>query len=107
MNPPEFLSAPAKEEWARMLSLGIRVVEADAGILAAYCQNYARWQDAEKAIAEHGTEVVIRDDKGTVRGVVPSPQIGIAAGALRQMMAASTHLGLKHPAPRVRSWKGR
>lgn len=64
-------------------------------VLAAYCQNYARWQQAEKVLEEHGTEIIFRDDKGTVKSVSPSPQIGISTKALDRMLKAASQLGLR------------
>ena len=95
MEPPDVLTPAALKEWHRILGSGAVIADLDCGVLAAYCQNYARWQDAERLIAEHGAEIIIRDDKGIVKNAVPSPQIGIARGAFQQMLAAASHLGLK------------
>ena len=63
-------------------------------MLAAYCQSYARWVLAEQALELHGTEVVLRDDKGVVRSVAVSPQVGISNRSLDRMLKCAPMLGL-------------
>jgi P27 family predicted phage terminase small subunit len=54
--PPE-LSQAAKEEWNRIIAelveLGL-MTRLDRAALAAYCQAYAMWSDAIKAIQKYG-----------------------------------------------------
>src|SRR5262249_42959869 len=55
LDPPDFLSAPAVEEWLRMgprlLALGV-LTDIDSAGFAAYCQAYGRWRVAERLLAE-------------------------------------------------------
>ncbi len=54
---PEWLEPEAKAEWERMVPkltrLGL-LTEVDGTALAGYCQAYARWSQAEQAIAVNG-----------------------------------------------------
>jgi len=90
---PEWLAEEAKAEWARVLSCH-RVTERERGLLAAYCQAWARWHQAETAIERDGTEIVIRDSRGMVKSVLASPNIGISARAHGQLVKAAIELGL-------------
>lgn len=89
MTPPKWLNEIAVAEWRRVAKKGH-----DPSILAAYCQSYARWVLAEQALEQHGTEVVLRDDKGVVRSVVVSPQVGISNKSLDRMLKCAPLLGL-------------
>jgi P27 family predicted phage terminase small subunit len=55
LDPPEYLSRLAKEEWLRVAPevkrLGLLTLVDVAG-LAGYCQAYARWREAIKATNE-------------------------------------------------------
>lgn len=93
--PPDWLNEAARAEWTRVIGAGYRVSgPTDTSALAAYCQNYARWAQAERLLEEHGTEIVIRDDKGNVKSVSVSPQVGIAAKSLASMLKAAEALKL-------------
>lgn len=95
LNPPEWLADEAVGEWARVLGLpGVEITPRMVAVLAAYCQNWARWVESERMLAEHGCEVVLRDDKGVVKSVGPSPWIGIGAKAHDRMLKAARDLGL-------------
>lgn len=72
-NCPDFLSELAKKEWKRVvkdLKEADIVRAVDMASLAAYCQSYARWQQAEAHIAEHGLllEEPIFSTKGELKG---------------------------------------
>src|SRR5215467_8094606 len=53
-NPPDHLNTEARQEWARVSQelyvLGM-LSNIDRASLAAYCQCYGRWIQAERAIA--------------------------------------------------------
>lgn len=53
LEMPDFLNAEAKEEWRRTFELlfnaGI-VTDADRAALAAYCQSYGIWVQAEREL---------------------------------------------------------
>lgn len=61
-KPPPFLSREAKKEWARLgpelVKYGL-VSELDRGALAAYCQAYGRWEEAERLIKSLGEDGLI------------------------------------------------
>lgn len=54
-EPPPELSADAREEWdrtsLRLYAAGL-LTGIDGSVLAAYCQAYGRWVQAERALAE-------------------------------------------------------
>jgi P27 family predicted phage terminase small subunit len=105
---PEWLTEPAKLEWQRVLpelAKAGRLATLDRAALAAYCQCFAHWQVAEQFLAEHGSVVVLRNDKGEVKGAVPAPQHTIACKMLDKMRAFAIELGLT-PAARKRLGKG-
>jgi len=66
-EPPSFLSPYACDEWWRVApelwALGLLTV-LDTGCLAAYCQTYVRWREAEEALAR----VADRDEQ--MRGLL-------------------------------------
>lgn len=103
IQAPDWLNPLAKIEWDRVVASGHETGGATGeALLAAYCQNYARWVEAEKLLAENGTEIIIRDDKGIVKNVLVSPQIGISTKALDRMVKCAAQLGLRAnlaPAP--------
>lgn len=95
MKAPEYLTERARAEWDRLVACGVRVDGQAVTVLAGYCLNFARWVDAEQVLSEHGTEIVIRDDKGNVKSVIPSPQIGISNKAFDRMLKAASILDIK------------
>lgn len=106
-EPPDHLNAEAREEWDRaamqLWHMGV-LSHADRATLAAYCQAYGRWVQAERAIAEmakrddktHG--LMIRTSKGTA---VQNPLVGTANKAKADMMRYAAEFGLT-PSARTR-----
>jgi P27 family predicted phage terminase small subunit len=91
-KPPEELSAEALEEWKRiaplLLAAGMITV-IDRAALAAYCQSYGRWAQAERALA--AGELVIK----TVRGnLVYNPLVRIANKAMADMVRFAAEFGM-------------
>jgi P27 family predicted phage terminase small subunit len=80
---PKHLSRDAKKEWRRITPelerLGL-ISEVDAAALAAYCQAYGRWVEAEKAIKKHGA--IVYSPNGYPQ---QSPHLAIANKAVEQM----------------------
>jgi P27 family predicted phage terminase small subunit len=101
---PKWLTAEAKREWKRITpeldNLGL-LAHVDQAALAGYCQCFARWQEAEKFIEEHGTVCTMRDDKGNVKWTQPVPQVGIATKMMDRMHRFAAEFGLT-PASRTR-----
>lgn len=104
---PEWLLDDAKEEWFRIapelykLRLLTRL---DRVALAAYCQSYAKWKQAEEFIQKYGTtyRMVKIDDDG--RKYIYSQQhaeVGIANQCLKQIRAFCAEFGLT-PSARAR-----
>ena len=92
LNPPPFLSRYAKKEWKRIVPLLKRngvITDADINTLAAYCQSYHRWVEAEKEIRKHG--LVAYTDKGNV---IQRPEVGVANKAMEQMVRYAKEFGL-------------
>ncbi|KDR95912.1 phage terminase, small subunit, putative, P27 family [Peptoclostridium litorale DSM 5388] len=92
LKPPTFLDRLAKKEWKRVVPLleknGL-LTEADTAALAAYCQNFSRWVDAEKLVSEKG--YTYTTDKGNV---IQRPEVGIANTAMKLMKSFAQEFGL-------------
>lgn len=106
-DPPDFLSAPAKEEWHRVAvelhRLGMLTI-IDTAPLAAYCQSYGRWIVAERAIAK----LAARDEntgglmvKTTNGNAIQNPLVGTAHKAASDMVRYAAEFGLT-PSARAR-----
>jgi P27 family predicted phage terminase small subunit len=99
---PAHLSPSAKAEWKRlareMHRLGI-VSQLDRAALAAYCQAYGRWVEAERKLKD--TPALIKLPSGYIQ---PSPWLGIANKQLELMHRYMGELGLS-PVSRSRVHK--
>jgi P27 family predicted phage terminase small subunit len=96
---PEELTADAKKEWERitvLLSSCGLVTEIDRAALAAYCQVYSRWLEAEREIEELG--LVVKTPNGYP---ILSPYLSVANKALHQMQSFLIEFGMS-PAARSR-----
>lgn len=98
---PRHLSAEARREWRRvsreLLGQGL-LQTVDRAALAAYCQAWARWVEAEQQMAAPGFEMVITTDKGYAH---VSPWFQVATQSLKQMKTFLVEFGLT-PASRTR-----
>jgi len=86
------LSPTAKAEWkrlARMLNKIGLLTQVDRAALAAYCQAWGRWVEAERKLAE--TPVLLKTPAGYVQ---PSPWLTIANKQLELMAKFMAELGL-------------
>jgi P27 family predicted phage terminase small subunit len=96
---PAHLDSRAKKEWKRITPelehLGL-LTRIDMAALAAYCQAYSRWIEAEKMIRKHG--MLVKNQKGYP---VVSPYMAIINKSLEQMKSYLTEFGLT-PASRSR-----
>jgi P27 family predicted phage terminase small subunit len=89
---PAHLSPSAKAEWkrlARQMHVLRIPTELDRAALAAYCQAYGRWVEAEKKLKE--TPVLLKLPSGYIQ---PSPWLGIANKQLELMHKYMSDLGL-------------
>jgi P27 family predicted phage terminase small subunit len=96
---PAHLNPSAKAEWKRiarlLVALGI-VSLLDRAALAAYCQAYGRWVEAERKLQE--TPLLIKLPSGYIQ---QSPWLAIANKQLELMYKYMAELGLS-PASRSR-----
>lgn len=102
---PKHLGEEAKKEWRRMakklLSLGL-FTEIDGTALAAYCQLYERWAEAEQKVRQFGMIVQVGKGKENGKGYpIVTPYLQVATKALEQMRVFLTEFGLT-PASRSR-----
>ena len=96
---PAHLNPTAKAEWKRLARqmhvLGI-VTDLDRSALAAYCQAYGRWVEAERKLKE--TPLLIKLPSGYIQ---QSPWLAIANKQLELMSKFMSELGLS-PVSRTR-----
>ena len=89
---PAHLSPTAKAEWKRLATdlntIGL-LTRVDRAALAAYCQAYGRWVEAEKKLAE--TPVLLKTPAGYVQ---VSPWMTIANKQLELMAKFMAELGM-------------
>jgi P27 family predicted phage terminase small subunit len=99
-DPPPELSADALEEWQtisrRLLAAGI-MTAIDRAALAAYCQAYGRWVQAERGIAEMAKRdpvtagLLIKTIKGNA---IQNPLVGTANKAMSDMVRYAAEFGM-------------
>lgn len=89
---PEHLSPVARNEWRRLATplfeAGVLTL-ADRAALAAYCQAYARWAEAETKLAE--TPALLKTPNGYVQ---QSPWLSVANKQMELMGRFMAELGL-------------
>ena len=89
---PEHLDDVARQEWARIAPQlhGMKVLaRVDRAALAAYCQAWSRWVDAEVNLRKYGA--VIKTPKGYP---IQNPYLGIANTAIDLMRKFLTEFGM-------------
>ena len=99
MAAPLFLSAEARAEWDRLVGLFADLkllTNIDTDALAMYCDTYARWMQATRALAKDG--MIVYTPNGFP---VQSPYIGIVNQSLRTMQKFLAEFGMT-PASRTR-----
>ncbi len=97
---PAHLSKEARAEWDRVaeeLAPAGLLTSVDRAALAAYCQTWARWCDAERQLQKSG--VVLKSPKSGFP--IQNPYVGIANTALDQLRKWATEFGMT-PAARSR-----
>jgi P27 family predicted phage terminase small subunit len=89
---PAHLDAEAKKEWRRILKelapLGM-ISKLDRAALAAYCQAWGRWVQAEEQLRKHGP--VVKSPSGFP---MQNPYLSIANAAMEQMRKYMVEFGL-------------
>lgn len=96
---PDHLGDEARAEWHRLVDtlVGMGVISVvDRAVLAAYCQAWGRWVEAEEKLKE--TPLLIRTASGYVQ---QSPWLGIANRQMELMGRYMAEIGLT-PASRSR-----
>jgi P27 family predicted phage terminase small subunit len=98
---PDWLSPVAQEEWQRVAQLLADhdiVTIADQVALAAYCQAYARWRQAEEVLSASGLVMDIErfDKQGNPLGTYQQqrPEVSIAQKYFTLMLSAAAKLGM-------------
>ncbi len=91
-SPPDHLSKNALIEWGRisnqLYQLGL-LTEIDMASLAAYCQAFGRWAEAEEELNEKGLTV-----ETTNGNIIQNPLVGIANQAMEHMRKHLTEFGM-------------
>jgi len=89
---PAWLRDEAKAEWRRVApelrALGL-LTRLDRAALAAYCQAYARWCEAEVAVSQSAQLL-----KSSFGNVYINPALGAAGMAMKQMFKAAAQFGM-------------
>lgn len=106
-SPPAFLNDDAKVEWGRVIdrlySAGL-MTELDRAVLAAYCQAYGRWAQAERALARMAEKDPLNSAlmvKTTNGNAVQNPLVGTANKAKADMVRYALEFGMS-PSARSR-----
>ena len=98
-EPPEHLGDIAKAEWNRLSEelyrLGL-ISELDRSALAAYCQVYARWVEAEDTLKRMSTPqnpggLLLKTSNGNI---IQNPLVGASNKALQMMHKFLTEFGM-------------
>lgn len=106
-TPPQFLCDDAKVEWGRVVgtlfAAGL-MTEMDRAALAAYCQAYGRWAQAERALArmadkdELNRALMVKTTNGNA---IQNPLVGIANKAKDDVVRHAIEFGMT-PSARAR-----
>ena len=106
-TPPAFLNDDAKVEWSRICETLYKVglmTELDRGALAACCQAYGRWAQAERALARMSDKdeltraLMIKTSNGNA---IQNPLVGIANKAAADYVKYAVEFGMT-PSARAR-----
>ena len=98
---PRHLSKEAKAEWRRIAkelkTIGL-LTTVDRAALAAYCQHWAHWVEAEQKLQEDGISLVYRSPGGMYR---KNPWLQVADEAMKGMLSFLGEFGMT-PSSRTR-----
>lgn len=99
-DPPPHLNADALEEWERVVNQlhGCRVItQLDRPTLAAYCQAYGRWVQAERALAAMAARDAVTSGlmiKTSNGNAIQNPLVGTANKAAADMVRFAAEFGM-------------
>ncbi len=100
---PHWLEEAAKVEWMRVAPelnrLGL-LTRVDRAALAAYCQSYARWQEAETILSSEGITCEYTNKNGSTNTTL-RPEVLVAKQYLQFLRAFCSEFGLT-PSSRAR-----
>lgn len=102
--PPAVLSATAKKHWkvvAKQLYEADIMTVLDIDALTIYCEAYARWVEAGKAIQKEGAIITQKNHNGKVEYLKQNPYLQIQQKAFDQMKAMLVEFGMS-PSSRTR-----
>ena len=104
-TPPAFLNDDAKVEWGRVCETLFKVglmTELDRGALAACCQAYGRWAQAERALAGMaGSDDYALTISTSNGNAIQNPLVGIANKAAADYVKYAIEFGMT-PSARAR-----
>lgn len=95
-NPPTWLSIEARAEWRRVVPGLTRLEllkEEDRAALAAYCETWAEFYLASKAIAAH-IKATGKQTINAAQGEIPHPALAIRRNAGRELRSWAAQFGL-------------
>lgn len=91
-EPPSCLDQEALAEWKRLAPMLVKtgtLTRVDRAVLAAHCQAWSCWSEAERNLNEYGRVVL------SPRGLpAPSPWLQVSAMAQQQLIRSGCQLGL-------------
>jgi len=96
--PPEWIADDpgARAEWQRcaphLVRLGLLSV-VDCATFGGYCWAYSHFVEAQREIKQHGTVLILRDDKGAVTATTASPYVAIAIKMLDKIRQFAAEFG--------------
>lgn len=106
-TPPVHLSDEAKVEWGRLVAILMQLKlmsQIDRAALAAYCQAYGRWVQAERSLAAMAEKDMLTRGlmiKTTGGNLIQNPLVGTANKAMADMMRYAAEFGMT-PSARTR-----
>ena len=106
-TPPAHLSDEAKVEWGRIIAILVQIklmTQIDRATLAAYCQAYGRWVQAERTLAGMAEKDMLTRGlmiKTTGGNLIQNPLVGTANKAMADMVRYAAEFGMT-PSTRTR-----
>ena len=101
---PRWLKGEARKTWKDMVpvlqQMGV-LTSVDGVALAAFCQTFVRWRQAEDFLDTHGLAYPLRDERGGIKFMQPFPQVSIARNMLQMLRGFLQEFGMT-PASRSR-----